>query len=81
MFCMERVQNFASLSLLPAGENILGTAVSGTEIEVTWDQPANLYFQPNGTLGSSPALSGAMYELCVHYLVFFSNFQLLTKKK
>lgn len=43
-----------------AGENVVATDVSGTEIEVTWDQPATLYFQPNSTLAAGSALSGSV---------------------
>ncbi|XP_060555809.1 uncharacterized protein LOC132716530 [Ruditapes philippinarum] len=43
-----------------SADNVVATANSGTEIEVAWDQPPYVYFQPNGTIGSSPALSGAV---------------------
>ncbi|XP_053385192.1 uncharacterized protein LOC123535922 isoform X1 [Mercenaria mercenaria] len=43
-----------------SGDNVAATASSGTEIVVTWDQPAYLYFQPNGTIGSSPTLTGSV---------------------
>ena len=47
--------NFFSI----AGENLGGSANSGTEIEVTWDQPTWQYVETNLTL-TSPDLAGAV---------------------
>ena len=44
----------------PAGDNIAGTAVSGTEIEVSWDQPDYRYIELNNTAGASPPLNGSV---------------------
>ena len=43
-----------------AGENINATSVSGTEVTVTWDQPANIYIDLNAADGVSPTLQGNM---------------------
>ena len=45
---------------LIAGENIAATAVSGSEIQVTWDQPAYIYVELNVSAGASPSLNGSV---------------------
>ena len=43
-----------------AGENVAATAVSGSEITVTWDQPPYIYVELNATAGPSPSLNGSV---------------------
>ncbi|XP_052265940.1 uncharacterized protein LOC127868328 [Dreissena polymorpha] len=50
-----------------SAESLSVSDITGTEFKVSWNQPANIFYQPNATFGVSPPIQGEIeYQLtCV----------------